>query len=120
MVFICERRSGSCVVGVYVDAALGTRTGVVGSVFMVSGEGDIGALRRQCTRLCYSRSPRDSLSVADWKQASKRHEVGFLESNKATRHLQRNWIMAQRAIDTLVAIVVSSRCSLASVRWRRG
>jgi hypothetical protein len=29
--FICERRSGSCVVGMYVDAAFGTRTGVVGS-----------------------------------------------------------------------------------------
>lgn len=36
MVFICERRSGSWVVGVYVDAAFGTRTGVVGSSFMVS------------------------------------------------------------------------------------
>lgn len=35
MVFICERRSGSWVVGVYVDAALGTRTGVVGSEFMI-------------------------------------------------------------------------------------
>jgi hypothetical protein len=83
MVFICERRSGSCVVGVYVEAALGTRTGVVGSGFMVSGEGDIGALCRQCTRLRYSKSPRDSLSVADWKQTSKRLKVGFLESNKA-------------------------------------
>ena len=30
-VFIWERRSGSCVVSVYVEAAFGTRTGVVGS-----------------------------------------------------------------------------------------
>jgi hypothetical protein len=30
-VFICERRSGSCVVDVYVETALGTLTGVVGS-----------------------------------------------------------------------------------------
>jgi hypothetical protein len=31
MPFICDRRSGSCVVGVYVAAAFGIRTGVVGS-----------------------------------------------------------------------------------------
>lgn len=31
MVFICERRSGSWVVGVYVETALGSLTGVVGS-----------------------------------------------------------------------------------------
>jgi hypothetical protein len=30
-VFICERRSGSWVVGVYVETALGSLTGVVGS-----------------------------------------------------------------------------------------
>ena len=36
--FICERRSGSCVVGVYVDAAFGTRTGVVGSSAIVRSE----------------------------------------------------------------------------------
>lgn len=34
-VLICERRSGSCVVGVYVDTAFGTRTGVVGSASIV-------------------------------------------------------------------------------------
>jgi hypothetical protein len=35
-VFICDRRSGSWVVGVYVEAALGTLTGVVGSDAIVS------------------------------------------------------------------------------------
>jgi len=30
-VFICDRRSGSWIAGVYVEAALGTLTGVVGS-----------------------------------------------------------------------------------------
>jgi len=42
-VFICDRRSGSCIVGVYVEAALGTLTGVVGSdaivLVFVGGEG---------------------------------------------------------------------------------
>jgi len=34
-VLICERRSGSWIVGVYVEAALGTLTGVVGSEAIV-------------------------------------------------------------------------------------
>ena len=48
MVFICERRSGSWVVGVYVDAALGTRTGVVGSEFII----DIAYVERSWRDSC--------------------------------------------------------------------
>ena len=36
-VFICDRRSGSWIAGVYVEAALGTLTGVVGSDAIVLG-----------------------------------------------------------------------------------
>ena len=35
MLLICDRNSGSCVEGVYVEAAFGTRTGVVGSEAIV-------------------------------------------------------------------------------------
>lgn len=38
ILFISDRSSGSCVEGVYVPAALGTRTGVVGSEFIVCVE----------------------------------------------------------------------------------